>query len=93
MRKKLDYIPVIPEDRKDKGLELILWHDGSRSWHKDGKRHRMDGPAWKSSRYITKLWFINGIECRKAWFLKHPEKITKMKAWELFTPEELVRLK
>lgn len=37
-------------------------------------------------------YFLNGKELTKDWFLKHPDKINELRAWDLFEPEELVRL-
>lgn len=65
--------------------------DGQKSWWFDGHLSRLDGPAIEDDG--DKEWFLKGKELTKDWFLENPDKIKKMKAWELFTPEELVRLK
>ena len=38
---------------------IVEWHDGEKSWHFNGKLHRVDGPArvWPSG---TKEWYLNG---------------------------------
>lgn len=74
-----------------KGYELVIYLY-SKSWHLNGNYHREDGHAYEHYNGL-KHWFLNGNLLDKDWFLKNPDKIVKMKAWELFTPEELVRLK
>ena len=37
--------------------------DGTEIWHRDGERHREDGPAYRN-RAGTEMWFINGLNHR-----------------------------
>ena len=73
------------------GYELLLWGDGDKWYYLDGEQHREDGPSIERSNG-DKHWYLNGVTCNKKWFLKNPEKIAEMQAWDLFEPEELVRL-
>ena len=77
--------------RTGKGYELLLWSDGGKSWTYNGKLHREDGHAIEGNN--RKEWYLYGKQLEKDWFLKNQEQINKMKAWELFEPVELVRLK
>lgn len=74
------------------GYELLLLTEGRKSWTSNGFLHREDGPAFEH-KDDRNVWYILGKELNKYWFLQHPEQINKMRAWELFEPEELVRLK
>ena len=72
-----------------KGYELVVHSSGTKEWRLDGYMYREDGPAYEGIRN-NKEWWLNGEQLDKEWFLENPEKIAEMKAWELFTPEELV---
>ena len=85
------YKEVDIDQQTGKGYEVILWSDGVKSWTYNGKLHREDGHAIESPN--IKEWYLNDEQLEKDWFLKNPEQINKMKAWELFEPEELVRMK
>lgn len=74
------------------GYELIITKKGCKVWRLNGRAHRIDGHAYEELDGF-KSWYLNGKLLYKDWFLKNPEKIKKMKAWELFEPEELVGLK
>lgn len=77
----------------DKGYELVTYDDPNAQpdYYWNGSLHRLDGPAFEDDG--SKEWWINGQPLDKDWFLENPDKINKMKAWELFEPEELIRLK
>lgn len=79
-------------EETDIGYEVILWRNGRQRWQFDGKYHREDGPAFEDFDG-NPAWCLNGKLLNKEWFLNNLDKIIPMKAWELFTPEELVRLK
>lgn len=75
------------------GYELVLYNDGNtKQWWLNGKLHREDGHAYENDDGL-KAWWLNGTRLDKAFFFSNPEKINEMKAWELFKPEEIVRLK
>ena len=88
------YKEVIPSFQTGVGYELIIYKDSNLKpdYLFNGMYHREDGPAYEGIR-DDKEWWLNGESLDKDWFLKNPEKINEMKAWELFEPEELVRLK
>ena len=46
-----------PEDRA--GEYVVIYPNGTKSWHKDGKRHRTDGPAY-TCPYGTKDYWYEG---------------------------------
>ena len=86
------YKKVRSDKRTNKGYEVVTWLDGTRDYFLDGRYHRIDGHAYEGIRN-NKQWWLNGKQLDKDWFLENPDKINEMKAWELFEPEELVRLK
>ena len=86
------YKKVRPNKRTNVGYELITLTSGTKVWCLNGARHREDGPAIAPSSN-NKQWYLKGKRLDKDWFIKHPKKIKSMKAWELFTPEELIQLK
>lgn len=87
------YREVTSEEETGLGYELIIYlKSGNKFWCFNGKPHREDGPAIEYQN-SSRCWCLDGEELDKDWFLKQPEKIAEMQAWELFTPEELVRLK
>jgi hypothetical protein len=57
-----------------------------------GTYHRENGPA---VIYATgqMYWYLYGGLKRKEWFIENPHMISKMKAWTLFTPDEIVKIK
>ena len=66
-------------------------------WFLNGEPHREDGPAdiyYKNGKVLEeeKEWHLNGSELFKKDFTTI-EMINSMKAWSLFTPVELIRLK
>lgn len=76
-----------------KGYEKVVYGINSYGWCwcLNGVRHRTNGHATEFSDG-GKQWSLHGKVLDKNWFLANPKKINEMKAWELFTPEELVRL-
>lgn len=42
----------------------IKWYNGTKFWYKDGKKHRIDGPAVEYSNGY-KYWYIEGKEYPK----------------------------
>ena len=88
----MKYKEVIPDNITRNGYERITWSDKEIWYQKDGRIHRVDGPAIE--RIVgNKEWWLDGKRQYKGDFQKNPKMIVKMKAWELFEPEELVRLK
>ena len=73
------------------GYELVTLTSGTKIWYLNGERHREDGPAYEGIRN-NKEWWLNGEQLDFEWFLKNPNRINEMQAWELLEPEELVRL-
>jgi len=69
----------------------IEWADGYRAWRLNGKRHRSDGPATESVDG-TKEWWIKDEQLFKEDF-SSLDQIIKMQALELFTPQEIVRMR
>lgn len=65
-------------------------------WHRHGYLHNENGPAaidYNDTGIIKqKNWFVNDCPLTK-WNFKSISMVNKMKAWELFTPVELVRLR
>lgn len=92
MVKSSKYKEVKVERPTRNGYELILYNNGDKEYRYNGNLHREDGSA---REYVNgdKEWWLNGNELTKEWFLQNPEKIVPMKAWDLFEPEELIRLK
>ena len=94
-----EYKVIKERQRTGNGYELMLWDDGDKSYYFNGRYHREDGPAFEPDiKHIhlhtgSNSWFLYGKQLDKEWFLKNPEKINEMKAYELFEPEELVRMK
>ena len=86
------YRKIKYEERKESGYELTDWGNGWQEYRYNGKTHRKDGPAILHGDG-NKYWYLKGDRLSKDWFLKHPDKIAKMRAWDLFEPEELVSLK
>ena len=87
-----DYKKVAIGFNKRYGYELVEWDDGHQEYHCNGNAHREDGPAiieWNGK----KTWWLDDNKLKKKWFLENPKKIAEMQAWDLFEPEELVRLK
>ena len=85
------YRKVKQRKRPFKGYACVTWANGAKSWEVDGLFHREDGYAWEELDG-TKEWYLNDIFLDKEWFKENPDKIVPMQAWELFEPEELVRL-
>ena len=77
--------------KTNRGYELVFHKKGSKSWNFNGEFHRLDGPAIEGYDGY-RAWYLNGRRLDKDWFIANPDKIVEMKPWELFTPEELVRL-
>jgi hypothetical protein len=73
-------------------MQYSLIHSGAKYWYDGDRLHRTDGPAIE---YLAggKEWWLNGSRLTKTWFIAHPKKINRMKAWELFTPVEIVRMR
>lgn len=65
-------------------------------WSIRGKWHREDGPAIieydKDGNVIDEEWYLQDRELSKENFTS-VSMINKMKAWSLFTPTELVRMR
>lgn len=79
--------------RYETGTKII----GIEYWFLNGEPHREDGPAdiyYKNGKVLEeeKEWHLNGSELFKKDFTTI-EMINSMKAWSLFTPVELIRLK
>ena len=74
--------------------ELIVWTDGSKEWHLNGKYHRTDGPAVELANG-TKYWHLNGYRHRtdgpaierangtKCWYLN--DKYLSEAQWKALT--------
>ena len=37
----------------------VIWPGGTNEWWLNGKRHRVDGPAYEAEEY--KAWYLNGL--------------------------------
>ena len=86
------YKTVKDGEQANEGYEKVLFDNGNGvDYYLDGKLHHENGPAviFPNGK---KHWYLNDKELNKDWFLKNPTKIVPMQAWELFEPEELVRL-
>ena len=46
---------------REDDLPAIEWKSGTKDWYKNGKLHRLDGPATILADG-SKYWFIEGIE-------------------------------
>jgi len=69
----------------------VEWANGDRVWSLNGKFHRTDGPAVECANG-SKQWFLNGRRLSKEDFASL-DQIIKMRATELFTPQEIIRLR
>ena len=65
-------------------------------WMLNGLYHREDGPAWieydRQGNVLSKEWYIDGsrIEVES---IKDLDLIKKLQAYELFTPDEIVKMR
>jgi hypothetical protein len=75
----------------NKGYELVEYSKGTKAWYLDGEFHREDGPAIV---YFNgnKDWFLYGRSLDKDDF-DSIEMVRSMQAYELFTIQELAKLK
>ena len=80
----------------------IIYHENGNvefeRWYRDGDLHRLDGPADiyydRNGNANFKYWYKNDKMISKEDFKKLGIKtIREMKAFSLFTPLELIRLK
>lgn len=79
-------------DQTNEGYESVLFPDGDKGWYRDGCLHREDNYAFEYCDGV-RVWCLNGKQIGKGFFRQNPHLIAKMQAWELFEPEELIRLK
>ena len=83
---------------REDGPALIMRKEGKiveEWWQLYGKFHREDGPAYikfKDGEITRKQWFANGKRLRKEDFTSI-EMIDRMKAYSLFTPIEIAKMK
>ena len=73
----------------------VMYPSGMTYYFLNGKLHREDGPAFIPNEvgYYQHEWFLDGMHCDKSFFEKNPARLEKMKAWQLFTPLEIVKLR
>ena len=77
---------------------VIIYEDGkiiAEQWWVTNFLHRENGPAiisYVNSPHIKKIWYLNGRELFKRDFTSI-EMIDRMKAYSLFNPIEIARLK
>jgi hypothetical protein len=76
---------------KTDGSYVVTTRGGATIYCVNGQTHRDDGPAYFYNGHST--WYLHGKKISKPWFIDHPDKITKMQAWELFTPDEIIRMR
>ena len=70
------------------------YDNGDKHWYVDGMRHRIDGPAQEYADGFGNVWCLNGMVLDKKFFMEErPDLISKMKAWELFTPDEIIKMR
>jgi len=43
---------------------MVVEEDGTKLWYLNGKRHRVDGPAWEFANG-SKYWYLNGLVHRE----------------------------
>jgi len=72
-----------PEVRTDKY--------GNKRWYLNDKYHREDGPAVERATGY-KAWYLNDKHLSKEDFTSL-DQIIKMQAFDLFTPQEIVRMR
>jgi hypothetical protein len=69
----------------------VIYPNGEKQWWQHDYRHRDGGPAIVFGNG-NRLWFFNGQQLSKRNFTSI-EMIKRMKAYGLFTPKELIRMK
>ena len=60
------------QELTNKGYECYLSSDGTKYWFLNGKRHRLDGPAF-IGQYGDKHWYLNGVKVQEEEFKKVQE--------------------
>ena len=83
--------PARTRYKDGKIVEEQWWVKGGVSSH----RHREDGPAlvkYEDGKVVHEEWWVNGKELLKENF-KSLELVKKLKAYRLFNPIEIARLK
>ena len=40
-------------------FNTLEYSDGTKSWYKNGSRHRVDGPAYSSPKHNEKQWWVD----------------------------------
>ena len=64
------------------GGPAIEWKQGSTEWYQNGKRHRLDGPAYEGGGGFNnghKRWYINGKKLSEEEFNKITNKLNEIK--------------
>jgi hypothetical protein len=82
-----------------KMIECVKGLHNEEYWYLDTLLHRRNGPAVDFSKCnlpspgLQNEWWLNGKRLFKEWFIARPDKIASMHAWELFTPDEIVKMR
>ena len=83
---------------REDGPACIEYKDGEivkEEWWINGDRHRKNGAAWieyKNGKIILEEWWVNGKELLKEDFTS-VEMIDQLKAYRLFSPIEIARMR
>jgi hypothetical protein len=70
----------------DNGPALV-YTDGTKSWWRNGIRHRLDGPAIERSDGTTEF-YIDGVALTKEQFNRHPAVVAIQKRKEMIAGME-----
>lgn len=86
------------KSHRENGPAIIKYRDGvitGEQWYFNGGRHRGNGPAWiayEDGKIVERQWWLNGKQLSKRSF-KSIEMIDQLKAYSLFTPLEVARIR